>query len=248
MPISEFPHARAARARHAAPVTGSAARHRALAEPSRIRLLEALEEAGAPLGVAELAEQTGLHQNTVRDHLGVLEQAALVASRLEQRPGPGRPRRVWLPLPRGPEQEHELLASALAGSLEPHPEGLGLAIESGRSWGRRLVRPLAEGEEASEASCVGRIVELLAERGFAPETVDRELRMHRCPFRELAEEYPRVVCSLHQGLIDGALDELGAPVRVESLEPWRGPDVCVARLAPREQGPGRAGGEAPPRS
>ena len=31
------------------------------------------------------------------------------------------------------------------------------------------------------------------------------LVMRRCPFRELAERYPRVICSFHAGLIDGAL-------------------------------------------
>ena len=213
---------------------GAAARYRALAVPSRIRLLEELDAAGAPLGVAELADRTGLHQNTVRDHLAVLEGADLVASRAEQHGRPGRPRRVFVSLPRLVEQEHELLASALAGSLEPHPDGLRLAIESGRGWGRRLVRPLSEGEEPSEAACVDRVVDLLAERGFAPEVAGRELRMHRCPFRGLAEEYPRVVCTLHQGLIDGALQELGAPVQIDRLEPWREPGVCVARLVQRQ--------------
>lgn len=200
-----------------------------------------------PLCVVELAEQAGLHQNTVRDHLRVLEQASLVTSRLEERSGPGRPRRVWLPQPGGPEQEYELVAFALAGSLESHPDGTRLAIESGRIWGRRLVRPQPDGEQASEEACVGRIVELLAERGFAPEAGDRELRMHRCPFRGLARDYPRVVCALHQGLIDGALEELGSPVRVERLAPRSGPDPCVARLAPREPGWSGARGQSPDR-
>lgn len=214
-------------------MTGAAARHRALAEPSRLRLLEVLDGARAPLGVAELAGRTGLHANTVRDHLAVLERAGLVASRPQARGGPGRPRLVFESLQRTLEHEHALLAAVLAGSLEPHPDGLELAIESGRSWGRRLVRPFAHEEAPTEAACVGRVVGLLAERGFSPELSGRELRMHRCPFRELADTYPRIVCALHQGLVDGALDELGAPVRVESLERGREPAPCVARLAAR---------------
>ena len=57
--------------------------------------------------------------------------------------------------------------------------------------------------------------------------------MRRCPFRELAERYPRVVCSLHAGIIDGALEELDAPVELERLEPWVTPTTCVARLRRR---------------
>ena len=59
------------------------------------------------------------------------------------------------------------------------------------------------------------------------------LVMHRCPFRELAELYPRVVCGFHAGLIDGALAELDAPVRLGDLEPWATPTSCVARIGPR---------------
>ncbi len=57
--------------------------------------------------------------------------------------------------------------------------------------------------------------------------------MHRCPFRELAERYPRVVCSFHAGLIEGALEEIGSPVALGTLEAWATPTTCVARLVSR---------------
>jgi predicted ArsR family transcriptional regulator len=60
--------------------------------------------------------------------------------------------------------------------------------------------------------------------------------MHRCPFRELAERYPRVVCSFHAGLIDGALDELGAPVVLDGLDAWATPSTCIARFTRRASG------------
>ena len=30
-----------------------------------------------------------------------------------------------------------------------------------------------------------------------------------CPFRELAEQHPDLVCSLHRGLVEGLVDEVG---------------------------------------
>jgi predicted ArsR family transcriptional regulator len=205
--------------------------HRALAEPSRARLLRLLDRAGAPLSSEQLAKRTGLHANTVRAHLDVLVEAGLVSWTLELRTRPGRPRRLFAPLPR-PEtvaREHELLAGALAATLDPLADGPRLAEESGRTWGRGLVDAPARSADEAFAS----VVELLAERGFAPVADGREIAMCSCPFRELAVRYERIVCSLHQGLIDGALERLEAPLEVAELRPWVTSDRCVARLAER---------------
>lgn len=207
--------------------------HRALGDPSRWRLLDLLEHEG-PLGVQELADRSGLHQNTVRAHLEVLAEAGLVASSLESRSTPGRPRRLFTALPRSEEREHELLAAAFAGLLEPLADGAQLARASGRSWGSCLVERLPPTVEPDEEGTVSHLVDLLARRGFAPEREGRTVAMCRCPFQELAERYPAVVCGFHAGLVDGALEGVGSPLRVGELRPWVGPSRCEARLVPRE--------------
>ncbi|MFN8132394.1 MAG: metalloregulator ArsR/SmtB family transcription factor [Solirubrobacteraceae bacterium] len=53
-----------------------AQRFRALAEPMRIKLLDALRDGG--LTVGELTERLGASQQNVSRHLGVLHQAGLV--------------------------------------------------------------------------------------------------------------------------------------------------------------------------
>jgi predicted ArsR family transcriptional regulator len=58
--------------------------------------------------------------------------------------------------------------------------------------------------------------------------------MHRCPFHDLAEAQPEVVCAVHKGLVDGALTELGSELRVEGLDVFVRPDLCRARLARRD--------------
>ena len=59
--------------------------------------------------------------------------------------------------------------------------------------------------------------------------------MHRCPFHDLAEAHPEVVCPVHKGLISGALEALGSQLEVEGLDVFVRPDLCVARLAPRAE-------------
>ena len=57
-----------------------------------------------------------------------------------------------------------------------------------------------------------------------------ELRLHHCPFREVAEPHTDVVCQLHLGLMQGALAEIRAPLTADSLEPLVTPTMCVAQL------------------
>ncbi|MFC7868057.1 helix-turn-helix domain-containing protein [Streptomyces murinus] len=69
----------------------------------------------------------------------------------------------------------------------------------------------------------------------APETADENtperIRLRHCPFLELAEEHGELICPLHLGLIQGALDRLDAPLTATRLEPFAEPDSCYAHLS-----------------
>ncbi len=73
---------------------------------------------------------------------------------------------------------------------------------------------------------------MLGDIGFAPElsTDGTAINLHRCPFRELAESNPEVVCGAHLGMIQGALAELGAAVSATRLIPFVQPDLCITTL------------------
>ena len=183
--------------------------------------------------MASLASALGLHQNTVRAHLHLLEQAELVVATSHRGGDRGRPPTLFSGIPAEAEQEHALLAASLASALEPLAVGVEIAAAAGRSWGGVLIERLEPGREARDEACVERVASLLRRRGFAPEVTEGELVMHRCPFRQLAECYPRVVCSFHAGLIDGALEELGGRIALEGIEAWVTPSTCVARFVSR---------------
>jgi predicted ArsR family transcriptional regulator len=206
--------------------------HRALADPSRARILRTLAEARGPLDAHELAARVGLHPNTVRWHLGVLADAGFVSSSTEPRTRPGRPRVVFTATEEEAEgrEDYRLLAAILAGSLSGTETGAAVAEQAGKAWGRFLVerpRPFAR---LSAGDAADQVVRLLDEHGFEPERENGDVLMRRCPFRDLAEQHGDVVCAVHLGLIRGALAEIGAPVTATRLEPFVEPGLCRARL------------------
>jgi predicted ArsR family transcriptional regulator len=198
-------------------------------------VVEELEAARDGLDVQELAQRLVLHQNTVRWHLGILGDAGIVESRAAPRSGPGRPRIVYelSAESRSPaREEYRLLATILAGTVSAEEGGSGRAEESGRAWGRYLVRRPAPNVRVRDPEAVAEVTRLLDEQGFRPDADGTEIRMHRCPFHDLAEQHPEVVCAVHRGMISGALEELGSTLRVDALNVFVEPDLCVARLRP----------------
>ncbi|MFI1095367.1 helix-turn-helix transcriptional regulator [Streptomyces sp. NPDC020917] len=117
--------------------------------------------------------------------------------------------------------------------------------ETGRAWGRYLVEQLPPSGPPTAEDAVGRLTAMLDDLGFDPQQVgagavpDR-IRLRHCPFLELAEEYGRIVCPLHLGLMQGALDELRAPVAATGLEPFAEPGACLAHLSSVTSRPGRS--------
>jgi predicted ArsR family transcriptional regulator len=209
--------------------------HRALADERRTRIVEELGRARSGLDAAELARRLGLHQNTIRFHLGVLVDAGLVRSRPAERSVPGRPRILYSLRPEGvaaDRDEYRLLATILAGTVAREGDGSARAEDAGRAWGRYLMRRPVPPRHVTDEQATREVVELLDQQGFAPEAGDREIRMRRCPFHELAESQPEIVCAVHRGLISGALGELGSGLDVDELDVFVEPDLCIARLRP----------------
>ena len=217
----------------------SATLHRALSDPSRVRILEALQEAEAPLDARELGTRVGLHVNTVRSHLRVLAEAGLVSSRREERARPGRPRILYeaaaepldVRAPAGYRLLAKILASSLAGS-ERDPSGP--SEEAGRAWGAHLVRKPPPFASLSKEETIDEVARLHEQFGFSPELrrakSGQEIVLKRCPFQEVATTYPAVICSVHLGLVRGALAELGTGVEADWLEPFAEPGACVGHL------------------
>ncbi|HEX5595382.1 MAG TPA: helix-turn-helix domain-containing protein [Micromonosporaceae bacterium] len=209
---------------------------RALDGVSRIALLDTLRRNQKPLTVQQLADEVGLHGNTVRFHLSRLIQAGLVQEDSAGPSGPGRPKLVYSAVREEASESrngYQLLAEILAGQLaavsrSPSEEALAAGLE----WGRHLTerpRPFAS---ISPEKALERLVLLLEELGFEPEqdSPDSPLKLHSCPFRTVAAQQPDVACSVHLGLMRGALSEMGAPLAATALEPSFTSKPCRVKL------------------
>ena len=64
---------------------------------------------------------------------------------------------------------------------------------------------------------------VLAEHGFEPyEAVDGAVRLRNCPFHQLAEQDPGIVCGMNLALITGMVTGLGTGVLRPALDPRPG--------------------------
>jgi predicted ArsR family transcriptional regulator len=212
---------------------------------SRARVLDLLRAAGSPIGVQEIAERAGLHPNTARFHLDALVDAGLAAREPQPRETPGRPSMVYHAAdgggPTGRRRYRllaEMLTSMIAGMMAKPGEA---AAEAGREWGRYLTEQPPPYQRPGTEEAIGKLTATLAEIGFAPEAVTEgdglRLRLHQCPFREVAERHQDVVCALHLGLMQGILGQLRAPVTADRLQPFAEPSVCIAEFGPGETQP-----------
>ena len=200
-------------------MTDPTAVHRALADPHRAELVAALEEAVEALDASELGRRVGLHANTVRWHLGILEEAGIISSHPEHRTTPGRPRRVWERAPREEHDEvdeHRGLARALVSTVAGRPEAAADAEAAGRAWGRVAGRRSGTRAEGS----VDGLARVLDAHGFEPRVDGLEVTMQRCPFADLARESPAVVCGVHRGLYVVRRGSTGTDCRHDSICRW----------------------------
>ncbi|MEO8557148.1 MAG: helix-turn-helix domain-containing protein [Actinomycetota bacterium] len=221
--------------------------HRVLSGVSRVAVLEVLRASPGPMDVQAIAAQIGLHTNTVRSHLDQLMEADLVQRAVQARRTPGRPRLLFRATAQPdaePADSYKVLAEILASGIrDGDPAPGGVAARAGRRWGQHLERRVGESAGPVDSdSALDRIVTLLDDVGFAPRIGDTRglgadleaataIEMHRCPFYDVARQNTDIVCAVHLGLIQGALDQMLAPPTNVRLEPFVQPDLCLVHLA-----------------
>ena len=209
----------------------------------RRQVLDTIQRAAEPVGVSEIANQLGVHPNTVRFHLEALEGDGIVERVPDTPSGPGRPRvgyRARPGLARGGARRYRVLAEILLSHLSATSDDPATAATAaGRAWGAHLVprpapsrrsHPRRRGQPADgDAPRPG--LRARTRRRATTAQPDR-IRLRHCPFLELAEPHRDLVCPVHLGLMQGALTELRAPITVTALTPFAETTACLAHLTP----------------
>ena len=202
---------------------------------ARAALLRTLEDLPRPATLAEVAAATGLHPNTVREHVEALTRDGFVRRSRTEPSGRGRPAWRYEPAAAAPDPqtaEYVGLAASLAAFISrtsdsPRDD----AIAAGTEWGHTLARGRGA-RRPRDGTARTRVLALLDDLGFAPQDDGPGcvVRLTRCPLLETAEQYPDVVCGVHLGLVRGALREYGANPTGTRLAAFAEPGACLLDL------------------
>ena len=189
---------------------------------SRVQLLH-LIQSRSERTIGELCEATGLHPNTVREHLQRLIEGGYVIATIEHRTTRGRPRTLYS------------AATGAPGASSP------VARDKAKAAARRgdLMRRMLPGaaSDLSEAALyqLDALVEHLEESGFEPVVDDVRLTvdLSPCPHAGGRPEDRPMLCQVHLGLMQGVLNEADGPLVADCVQISDSPADCTVRLTDR---------------
>jgi len=212
-----------------------------LGDNTRYAIYLELARAARPLATAEVAETLGLHPNTVRPHLERMRDLGLVEVSAVSTGAVGRPQHRYalassapslgLEPPAYPTLARVLLEAAAAGGLDAEE-----LVEAGREQGRsdHARFSAARAGDDRPADVVDDLELELAGLGFDPARAEEggaiTIAFTHCPYRQLAEEHPELVCSMHRGMVEGFV-ACGGGARVERFHPLVDRTPCQVELA-----------------
>ena len=205
-----------------------------LGDNTRYAIYLELARSAQPLTTAEVAEVLDLHPNTVRPHLERMRDLGLVDVSTAATGAVGRPQHRYalsssapslgLEPPVFPMLARMLLAAAAASGVDA-AELVDAGHEQGRVDGDRAV---ATGRDTIDA-----LERQLADLGFDPMRADEgtevTIAFTHCPFRDLAEIHPDLVCSAHRGMVEGFVS-CAADTTVRRFHPLIDRTPCQVEL------------------
>ena len=187
---------------------------------SRVRILH-LVKSRAERTIGELCQATGLHPNTVREHLQRLIEGGYVIQASEHRTTRGRPRTLYS------------AATGMADASSPIARNKAKAAAERGDLLRRVIPTSASALGRDATYQLDALIEHLEESGFEPVVDDEQLTvdLSPCPHAAGRAEDRPMLCSVHLGLMQGVLAEAGGPLAAEAV---RTPALPADRAVPAD--------------
>lgn len=218
---------------------------KALADDTRYEILVLIGDSSSPVSAQQVADALQLHPNTVRPHLERLRDAGFLELVVSSDGRVGRPQHLYQVSPEAPSLgvdpgSYRAVSEIMHGTLAEMIEKMNVSAESatdiGRSWGQNLRRNAASDaavirRNSSICGAAAELVDDLNRLGFDPIESGSDVVFTSCPFRELAEAYPEVVCSAHRGICEGSLDAQGDGVEIAAFNSIDSGEPCLVTLA-----------------
>ena len=195
---------------------------------SRRAILTLLRDQPEAVPQHAIEQHTGLHGNTIREHLVALVDSGQIRRFRDQPSGRGRPVWLYAPVIDPDGDSHADLVLALAETiLTSSSDPTGDAIRAGELWGASMaVEPPLQDDEPRD-----QVIAVLDKLGFAPEPAQADqTKLRRCPMLGAAVRNPDVVCSVHLGIARGVLTELGGDPAACELSQFAEPGACSLSL------------------
>jgi predicted ArsR family transcriptional regulator len=203
-------------------------------------LYEFVSGRAEPAGRDEAAAAVGIGRALAVYHLDKLVEAGLLTATYRRPPGrdgpgAGRPAKLYSRSGREftvrvPPREYELAARLLVQAVSSDPGGRSRAAlaDAARQLGTQLGTGRRAAGRAGSEDPRRALEAVLRDHGFEPyEDGDGPVRLRNCPFHQLAEQDPEVVCGMNLELITGVAAGLGASGLHPVLDPRPG-QCCVA--------------------
>jgi predicted ArsR family transcriptional regulator len=208
-------------------------------DPTRRGIYRHLRGVTVPLSASEVAEVFGVHRTVARAHLEKLAELGLVESGTRRRSGGGRPAKtyvltaerleVMLP-PRRYERLSRFLLRLIDSTVEPEVAGE-LAFALGRDFGAETAAEIAGDDVQPPIKLAPRaVLAWMDEAGYSVTLDDGAkgvvaVEVRNCVYRELAEEYPDIVCPFDRGTVCGMLG-VDASAHTQTHSMSAGDDYC----------------------
>lgn len=223
-----------------------------LSDPTRFSIYQYIVSGGGQgVTVQEIAARFGLHPNVARLHLNRLKEIGLLTARPEKSGRGGRPGLSYTPSGKAlslnlPPRDYRLLSELLCRALSLlGDQGLKALEEVGRAYGHQLAEqvydrlPLPR-EEVSVEDLLAAAARALSAQGLAARVVSSggvsaTLRLGNCTFEEVAASFPRFICHLCRGLVQGVLEAHLAVTRLRTLRGDGGCEYVAEQVSPLEQ-------------
>ena len=208
---------------------------KALGDNTRYAIYLELARSPVALSTGDIAEALELHPNTVRPHLERMRDAGLLEVEVDNRGTVGRPQHLYSLASDSPSLGLEPPVYPVLSGMLARVHLLRRGAQGGGDAGRRAAGA-GKAHRDRAAACVAAVMAELADMGFDPASAGdgtvTTVAFTRCPFRELAEAYPELVCHLHRGIVEGMAAELGG-VDVERFGTLADRDPCQVDLVTR---------------
>ena len=214
----------------------------ALEDDLRRRMYVFIRGQGRPVSRDEAAEQVGISRKLAAFHLDKLVERGLLTAHYARLPGrggrgAGRSSKLYessdLEIDVSiPERRYDIvgeimLAALTEDSKEPPQEtARRIAYDKGHAIGEEVKAELHLRPPGAERA-LAVAEEILARYGYEPYRVaDDMISLRNCPFHNLSQRAPELVCGMNREFIDGFLRGLGNESVEAALVPTPG-ECCV---------------------